>query len=65
MNYFDMISTWSFQKITIVYEIVVLTIEFVLCCEFNWKKPTMCIEFRINKYIITIRKKIDFCFVYF
>lgn len=30
MNYFDMISTWSFQKITIVYESVVLTIEFVI-----------------------------------
>lgn len=30
MNYFDMISAWSFQKITIVYESVVLTIEFVI-----------------------------------
>lgn len=27
MNYFDMISTWSFQKITIVYESVVLTMN--------------------------------------
>lgn len=30
MNYFDMISTWSFQIITIVYESVVLNLSYVV-----------------------------------